>query len=462
MSFSIIILAAGLGKRMHSTLPKVLHPLAGRPLLAHVLDTARQLQPHSLYVVHGYGGEQIQAAFQSLPITWIHQAELLGTGHAVLQTLPHLSEDEQVLILFGDVPLISFDTLKDLIQNTPSQDIGWLTAMVEDSTGFGRILRNAQGQAIQIIEDKDATEDQKKIKEINTGICLIPSLYLKQWLPLLKSQNAQKEYYLTDIFAIAIQQRKVIHTFQPQSNDEILGVNDQLQLSQLERIYQHEKATQYLRAGLHIVDPNRFDVRGELQFGQDNTIDLNVIIEGQVILGNHCFIGPNVYLKNVTLGDHVKILANSFIEGAVIGNLCSVGPFARIRPDTELKEKVTIGNFAEIKKSTIDERTKIHHVSYIGDSLIGKDVNIGAGTITCNYNGATKSQTIIGDGAFIGSDSVLVAPLEIGAYAYIGAGSTITKEAPPHKLTVGRAKQVTIDHWKRPKKPIDSTTKGEA
>ena len=452
MSLNIVILAAGKGKRMHSALPKVLHGIAGKPILEHVVNVAQKLKADKIFVIYGHQGDVVQEQLKAFPITWVEQKQQLGTGHAVLQALPFLDDTGRTLVLYGDVPLIAESTLENLLNSTPENEVGWLTAIVENPFGLGRIIRNARGTPKAIVEEKDANDIQKAIKEINTGICVFSNKYLKTWLPDLKNNNKQGEYYLTDLFAKAVEEKVKIHTSNATSMDEILGVNTKAQLAYLERVWQKNNAKKYMQAGLTLRDPNRFDVRGHLTFGQDVIIDVNVVIEGNVSLGDHCMIGPNVILRNVTIADHVTIKANSVIEDSIIDDECIIGPFARIRPKTHLKKKAKIGNFVEVKKSEIGEGTKVNHLSYIGDSIIGKKVNVGAGTITCNYDGAFKHQTVIKDNCFIGSCTQFVAPVTVGAGATIGAGSTITNDAPEGKLTIARSRQVTIESWDRPKK----------
>jgi bifunctional UDP-N-acetylglucosamine pyrophosphorylase/glucosamine-1-phosphate N-acetyltransferase len=453
MTLSIVILAAGQGKRMHSETPKVLHRLAGKPLLEHVINTSQQLTHDAKpIVIFGHEGEKLQHAFAHLGVEWVKQSEQLGTGHAVLQALPQIDEKQQVLILYGDVPLISAPTLKNFIAATPANTIGMLTAEFPDPTGLGRIIRDSAGKIIRVVEEKDADAKQRLLHEINTGIYLIPAALLKKWLPALKNKNAQQEYYLTDIIALAAEQNIPIHAQQPNAYEEVLGINDRVQLAFLERYYQKQFAEKLMRQGVTLQDPARFDVRGELSVGQDVTFDINVIIEGHVKIGNHCSIGSNVILRNVIIADHVDIRANSILDGAEISDHCIVGPFARLRPGSIMASGSLVGNFVEVKNSEIGSGTKVNHLSYIGDSEIGKKVNIGAGTITCNYDGVNKNRTIIGDNAFIGSNSQLVAPVTIGEGATIGAGSTITRDAPPNQLTICRATQRSIENWKRPKK----------
>ncbi len=453
MTIQIVILAAGLGKRMHSHLPKVLHHLAGKPLLEHVINTALSISPNTPpIVVNGHQGKQLTETLTHYKLRWVEQKEQLGTGHALLQALPMISEQSQVLILYGDVPLISADTLKKLIDATSLNSIGMLTAHLTNPTGYGRIKRDQHQHIIGIVEEKDATEEERNINEINPGIYFLPAAYLKKWLPLLKNTNAQGEYYLTDIIPLAVKENIAIHFVQPMENEEILGINDRIQLAHLERYYQRKQAEKLMRQGVTLCDPARLDIRGHVQIGRDVVIDVNVILEGEVVMGDECIIGANTFLRNAKLGKRVEVKANSMIDGADIAAECVIGPFARIRPDTVLAERVNIGNFVEIKKSEIEQGSKVNHLSYVGDSTVGKHVNIGAGTITCNYDGANKHQTIIGDDVFIGSNSQLVAPVTVGTGATIGAGSTITHDAPPHQLTLARAPQQTIDGWQRPQK----------
>lgn len=451
MNLNVVILAAGQGKRMHSEIPKVLHLLAGKPLLEHVIQTATQLvSSEALIVVHGQKGE-IPQFFNKLKIQWVLQNEPLGTGHALQCALPYITSDH-VLILYGDVPLITAAILQELITQTPKNSLGMITAEFPEPRGLGRILRDSSNHIIKIIEDKDATAAQKNISEINSGIYFIPLAFLKKWLPAINNQNVQKEYYLTDIVALAANESIPIYSIQLERWQEVLSVNDCLQLSFVERFYQTNKAQQLMQQGVTFSDPNRFDLRGELHIGQDVLIDINVILEGQITIGNHCSIGANVLLRNTELKDYVQVKPNSIIDGAIIAEHCVIGPFARIRPETVIAAESHIGNFVEIKKSKIGYKTKINHLSYIGDSVVGNQVNIGAGTITCNYDGVNKHQTHIGDHAFIGSNTELIAPVTIGEGATIGAGSTITKDAPPYALTLARVPQCTIQNWKNKKK----------
>lgn len=454
MSLNIVILAAGQGKRMCSTLPKVLHRLAGKTLLEHVVEKAYQLHPtETPIVVYGHQGKMVRDTLTHLKVKWVEQREQWGTGHALSQALPFLSdanEKNRVLILYGDVPLISVRTLQHFLAATPANALGIITAKMANPSGLGRIIRNAKNEIIDIIEESDADPIQKMIPEINSGIYLVPVHLLKKWLPHLEKNNAQQEYYLPTIVRMAVQESSVIHGEYTTCHEEIAGVNDRAQLSALERYYQRTLAENIMRQGVTLYDPLRLDIRGELTVGQDVVMDINVIIEGKVKIGNHCVIGANTVLRNVTLGDYAEIKSHSVIDGADIANHTVIGPFARIRPDTIIGAHAHIGNFVEIKKSRIQDYTKINHLSYIGDSEIGKRVNIGAGTITCNYDGVKKHRTIIGDDVFIGSDSQLVAPVEIGEGATIGAGSTITRNAPPNQLTLSRTQQRNIENWKKP------------
>lgn len=452
MSLSIVILAAGQGKRMQSQTAKVLHSLGGLTLLEHVVATATKLKASSMpLIVYGYQGEKIKHQLAHLNVLWVEQIEQRGTGHAVMQALKSIPEHDRVLILYGDVPLITADTLQRLLTTTPKEAIGIVTTHLPNPQGLGRIIRNKENHIVRIIEEKDATEEELKLTEVNSGIYVIPALYLNQWLGNLNNVNAQQEYYLTDLIHRAASQHVKIHSISPKDYHEILGINDQVQLMYLERYYQKQVAEKLMQRGVRIYDANRFDLRGELTCGQDVVIDINVIIEGKVVIGNNCIIGPNTILRNVIIGDHVEIKANSVIEGAEIGSHCFIGPFARLRAGTCVASYAEIGNFIEIKNSIIGEYTKVHHVGYLGDSELGKRVNIGAGTITCNYDGINKHQTIIGDAAFIGSNTELVAPVKIGEGATIGAGSTITRDAPAHQLTLARANQRSIPDWKRKK-----------
>lgn len=450
MTLNVVILAAGRGKRMHSREPKVLHCLAGKPLLTHVVITAHQFV-HTPLVVVGHGGEEVMKQLSALQVRWVPQHTQLGTGHAVLQVLPML-DAERVLILYGDVPLISPALIQALISTTPHHSLGFISATLADPAGFGRVIRNADHHVIGIIEEKDADEVTRAIHEINTGIYLIPTDLLKRALPLVKNENAQGEYYLTDIIQFAVAAQVPIHAINAPIWQEVMGVNDCAQLALLERFFQEQQVNSLMSQGVTFADPKRFDLRGELQVGIDVFMDVNVLIEGHVIIGDAVHIGPNTLLRDCVIGDRVRIKANTVLEGAHIASDCQIGPFSRIRPQTTLAAHVHIGNFVEVKQSHIGEYTKINHLSYMGDAQVGREVNVGAGTITCNYDGAHKHQTVIGDGVFIGSDCQLIAPVVIGDGATIGAGSTITQDAPPNQLTLSRAKQTTVTHWHKPKK----------
>ncbi len=452
MPLSVAILAAGKGVRMKSDVPKVLHTLAGRPLIEHVVNVAEALSANEIFVVYGDDGHVVRENLSHLKVNWIEQQAPLGTADAVKQLLPILNPKHHVLILYGDVPLISQETLNRLISRTPKDAIGWLTDEVSQPSDFGRIIRDSDGNPVAIVEAKDATAAQKEISEVNTGICLVPAKYLHAWIPEIKNNNKQDEYYLTDIFEMAVDHGVSITTVSPKSSLEVLGVNNNSQLAYLERVFQQQQAETYMHAGLTLLDPRRFDVRGNLVFGKDVIVDVNVVVEGEVKIGKNCFIGANVFLKNVTIGNNVVIQANSYLEEAAVGDECVVGPFARLRPGAELLNKVKIGNFVEIKKSTIGEGSKVSHLSYVGDSIIGKHVNFGAGTITCNYDGVHKATSYIEDNVFIGSNSCIVSPVTIEKNATIGAGSVITQDAPKDKLTLARARQVTVKNWKRPVK----------
>jgi bifunctional UDP-N-acetylglucosamine pyrophosphorylase/glucosamine-1-phosphate N-acetyltransferase len=454
MKLGVLILAAGEGTRMRSTMPKVLHKLAGKPLLSHVIDTARELSPDDITVVYGHGGEQVRQSLDADDLDWCEQKQRLGTGHAVSQAMHSLQRVDRVLILYGDVPLITDRTLQDMLLALETTDLVLLTERLEDPTGYGRIVRDTAGRIVAIVEQKDATEVQLKIEEINTGIMAVKCTRLQAWLSRIDNDNAQQEYYLTDIIALAVQDGEAIVAVNPLNTEEVLGVNDRSQLAYLERHVQRQRAEALMQSGVTLADPARLDIRGELQAGQDVFIDCNVIFQGRVELGGGVSIGPNCLIKDSIIKGDAEILANSVIEDALIGEGSRIGPFARIRPQTELADHVHIGNFVEIKKSKVASGSKINHLSYVGDSLVGSRVNIGAGTITCNYDGANKYQTVIGDNAFIGSDTQLVAPVSVGAGATIGAGSTITQDTPPDKLTLSRAKQISVENWRRPvKKP---------
>ncbi len=440
---------------MRSAVPKVLHLVGGKPLLTHVIDAAVQLNPESIHVVYGHGGDRVREALDGAPVEWVEQAEQLGTGHAVDQVMPLIGDDCVVLVLYGDVPLITPLTLKPLVDQARLERLAVLTAKLDDPFGYGRILRGANGKLVDIVEQKDASDEQLGIREVNTGFLAVPAVLLRDWLTRLDNRNVQGEYYLTDIVAMAVDDGVDVESTRAEHVDEILGVNDRAQLAHLERVYQRRQADELLRSGVSLADPARFDVRGELTAGSDSFIDVNVLFEGTVELGARVRIGPNCVIRNASLADDVEVLANSVIDDARIGRACRIGPFARIRPETELAERVHVGNFVEVKKSRVAEGSKINHLSYIGDTHMGSGVNIGAGTITCNYDGANKHLTEIGNDVFVGSDTQLVAPVKVGDRATIGAGTTITQDVPPGQLALSRGRQKTIEGWKRPvkKKP---------
>jgi bifunctional UDP-N-acetylglucosamine pyrophosphorylase/glucosamine-1-phosphate N-acetyltransferase len=447
----ILILAAGKGTRMRSDLPKVLHRLAGKPLLGHVVDTAHALGAAQTCVVYGFGGEAVPQAMADDRLTFVLQAEQHGTGHAVKQALPQLADDSVTLVLYGDVPLTHTTTLQPLVAAAQTGKLGLLTVNLALPDGYGRIVRE-HGKVTRIVEHKDATPAERAIQEVNTGILAVATRYLKQWIAELKNDNAQGEYYLTDIIALAVRDGVTVETHQPKFEWEVLGVNSKAQLAELERIHQSEIAQSLLDAGVTLLDPARLDVRGTLSCGRDVTIDVNCVFEGHVELGEGVQVGANCVLRNVTVAAGTRIDAFTLIDDAVIGEVNRLGPFSRIRPGTTLARDVHIGNFVEIKNSQIDDGSKINHLSYVGDTTMGKKVNIGAGTITCNYDGANKHRTVIEDEVFVGSDTQLVAPVTVGKGATLGAGTTLTRDAPAGELTLSRAKQLTISGWKRPVK----------
>ena len=450
-ALQVVILAAGKGTRMKSALPKVLHPIAGRPLLGHVIAAAKALEPARIVVVYGHGGEAVPKAFENQGTAFVIQEPQLGTGHAVQQALPLLDGDGVTLVLYGDVPLILPSTLKRVLEGAAS-GMSVLTVELDDPTGYGRIVRDANGKVQRIVEQKDADAPTRAIREINTGIIAAPSKRLASWLGKLGNQNAQREYYLTDVIAMAVAEGVAVHTAHPDSEWEVLGVNSRDQLAQLERVWQRDHANRLMAAGVTLADPARIDVRGELACGTDVTIDVGCVFDGKVTVGNDVVIGPYCVIKDSTIEAGSRIAAYSHFEGAHVGPNGRIGPFSRLRPGAKLAADVHVGNFVEIKASTLDEGAKANHLAYLGDSEIGKRVNIGAGTITCNYDGANKHKTIIEDDAFIGSDTQLVAPVRVGKGATLGAGTTLTKDAPADQLTVSRAKQVSIAGWKRPTK----------
>ncbi len=437
---------------MYSDKPKVLHTLAGKPLLAHVFQTALNIEHREIFTVYGHGGEQVPEKMKDYEVSWVLQEEQLGTGHAVQQVLPNIPEEDDVLVLYGDIPLITEETLKSLIEAEAETGFSLLTAYLDDPRGYGRIMRDQIDNIKCIVEEKDADDEQRRICEINTGFMAVKAAFLKKWANALKNNNKQKEYYLTDIVEKAVKDEVLINSVLADSSIEIKGINNRAQLAEAERYYQLVQAHHLMHNGVGLMDPARFDLRGDLEIGRDNIIDVNVVIEGRVKLGNNVSIGANSYIKDSIIGNGVTIQPNTMIDNAVIGNSCRIGPFARIRPDTTLDEQVHIGNFVELKKSNIGSGSKVNHLSYIGDTHIGKDVNVGAGTITCNYDGANKHQTIIGDNVFVGSDVQLVAPVKVNSGATIAAGTTVTKDVSENELAISRANQKTISNWKRPVK----------
>jgi len=453
MSIKTIILAAGQGTRMRSSRPKVLHEIANKALLQHVYETSLSLENNQIFIIYGHGGETVKQALSSLDATWIEQKQQLGTGHAVQQAIHHVDDPDTVLILYGDVPLLKAKTIQTLLHKVSLTSLALLTVNLDDPTGYGRIVRDKDHAVVKIVEQKDANEVELQISEGNTGILACKGSQLKQWLSRLSNNNAQNEYYLTDIIEMAVEDGLTVETTQAGSQDEVLGVNNRSQLAHLERVYQAEQAQALMEKGVTLRDPARVDVRGSFaELGQDIDVDINVIFEGVNCIGSNVKIGPNCLIKNASIANDVEILANSVIEDASVGAGSRISPFARLRPQTELADHVHIGNFVEIKKSTVATGSKINHLSYIGDSEVGSKVNIGAGTITCNYDGVNKFKTIIEDGAFIGSDTQLVAPVTVGKNATIGAGSTITRDTPENQLTLSRSKQLSVPSWQRPVK----------
>lgn len=448
----VVILAAGQGSRMKSALPKVLHAVAGRPMLHHVIGTAKQLGAEKIHTVIGHGADQVRAVTSEASVNWVVQSEQLGTGHAVAQALPDLPDDARVLVLYGDVPLTRRDTLEAMVGALDENSLGLLTVTLDDPNGYGRIVRDGAGQVTSIVEQKDASEAQKAIREVNTGILAVSAKHLKSWLPALSNANAQGEYYLTDIIAMAVDNGLSISVSQPGDPFEVQGVNNRLQLSELERWFQRQEAERLMTEGATLADPARIDVRGELTIGNDILIDVNVVFEGKVELGSNVSIGPGCVIKDARIADGAQINAHSVIEGASVGANAQIGPFARLRPGTELAADTKVGNFVETKKAVVGEGSKINHLSYVGDASLGRNVNVGAGTITCNYDGVNKFRTEIGDGVFVGSNTSLVAPVTVATDATIGAGSTITRDVAGNELAVARGRQRNIAGWERPTK----------
>ncbi len=452
MKLGVVILAAGKGTRMRSALPKVLHPLAGRPLLSHVLDAAEALGAVKVCVVFGHGGGQVPDAFADAGCDWVEQAERLGTGHAVRQAMPSMSGMDRVLVLYGDVPLIEPETLNRLVADSAGTELGLLTMRLTDPSGYGRIVRDKRGAVLRIVEQKDASEAELLINEVNTGIIVADRARLAVWLNGIGNDNVQGEYYLTDVIGLATDAGVEVVTTQPETLEEVAGVNDRIQLAELERYHQRRLAESLMRGGTTLMDPSRIDIRGDLACERDVVLDVNLLCEGRVRIGANARIGPNCVLKDCDIGPGAEVLGNCIIEGAKVGAGAKVGPFARLRPEADIGGGCHIGNFVEIKKSVVGDGSKVNHLSYIGDTEIGRGANVGAGTITCNYDGAHKHCTIIGDNAFIGSNCALVAPVKVGAGATLGAGSVIARDAAADKLTLTRAPQVTIEHWRRPVK----------
>jgi bifunctional UDP-N-acetylglucosamine pyrophosphorylase/glucosamine-1-phosphate N-acetyltransferase len=447
-----VILAAGQGKRMKSELPKVLQPVAGRPLLKHVIDAAHALEPTATYVVYGHGGDRVREALKDEAVSWALQAERLGTGHAVMQASPNIPDDHVVLILYGDVPLIGRATLAELLTLCGPKQMGLLTMMLEDPSGYGRVVRNGRDRVQKIVEQKDASKKELKIQECNTGVLAAPAKLLKKWLKKLKNDNTQGEYYLTDVIAMAVADKVAVNPLVAANVVEVLGVNDKAQLAEVEAAYRRRVARELMLAGVTVVDPARLDVRGAVTHGSDVFLDINVVLEGSVKLGNRVRVGPNCVIRNSEIGDDTEVFANCVIDSTVIGANCNIGPFSRFRAVSTLAHGVHIGNFVEVKNAQMGSDSKANHLAYVGDASVGERVNIGAGTIIANYDGANKHRTTIENDVHTGSNSVLVAPITVGAGATIAAGSTVVKEVPPAKLTVARAKQVTIEDWQRPVK----------
>lgn len=455
MTLFPIILAAGQGTRMRSSLPKVLHPIGGKPMLQHVVESCQQLDIKKVAIVFGHGGEQVQDVIHAKNLLWVNQSEQKGTGHAVAQAETYIDDDDAVIIAYGDVPLIKTATLSLLADKLENSVLVVLTVVQDDPTGYGRIVRDTEGQIVSIVEHKDATQEQLQVKEVNTGFIATRGCDLKRWLKEITPNNSQGEYYLTDCIALAVKEGGIVESVICDDSLEVEGVNNRIQQAKLERAYQSIQAEKLLEAGVTLLDPARIDIRGSLKAGKDVSIDVNNVFFGNVKLGNRVTIESGCVIKNAQIGDDCLVKANSVIESAIIESNCDIGPFARVRPETIIKKNAKIGNFVEIKKTTVGEGSKVSHLSYIGDTQMGVDVNIGAGTITCNYDGVNKFQTIIGDRVFVGSDTQLVAPVIIGNDATIGAGSTITKDSPASELTLSRSKQLTIKGWKKPQKKAE-------
>jgi bifunctional UDP-N-acetylglucosamine pyrophosphorylase / glucosamine-1-phosphate N-acetyltransferase len=449
---AVVILAAGQGKRMRSDLPKVLQPLAGRPLLRHVIATARELAPASIHVVFGHGGDRVREALRDEPVEWVSQPQQLGTGHALRQVAPRLADDARVLVLYGDVPLIRAGTLRELLERAGSSSVALLTVLLDDPTGYGRIVRDARGRVRRIVEQRDGGKRELAIRECNTGVLAAPAKPLKGWLSRLKNDNAQAEFYLTDVIAMAVAQRVAVEPLLAPSASEVLGVNDKGQLAEVEAVHRRRQAADLMRAGVTVIDPGRLDVRGTVEAGSDVVLDVNVVLEGHVVLADRVRIGPGCVVRDAKIGADTHILPYCVIDGAVVGANCRIGPYSRLRPSSTLDREVHIGNFVEVKNSRMGAESKANHLSYVGDAQVGRRVNIGAGTIVANYDGANKHLTTIEDDAHTGSNSVLVAPIKVGAGATIAAGSTVSHEVPAGKLTVARARPVTVEGWRRPKK----------
>ncbi|MGF1751461.1 MULTISPECIES: bifunctional UDP-N-acetylglucosamine diphosphorylase/glucosamine-1-phosphate N-acetyltransferase GlmU [Vibrio] len=451
MKFSAVVLAAGKGTRMYSNKPKVLHTLAGKPMVKHVIDTCEGLGSQNIHLVYGHGGEMMQSELQQERVNWVLQADQLGTGHAVDQASPHFADDEKVLVLYGDVPLISEQTIENLLDAQPNGGIALLTVVLDNPMGYGRIVRK-NGPVVAIVEQKDATEEQKLIKEINTGVMVATGGDLKRWLSGLSNDNAQGEYYLTDVIAAAHNEGRAVEAVHPANPIEVEGVNDRAQLARLERAFQSMQAQKLLEQGVMLRDPNRFDLRGQLQCGMDVEIDVNVVIEGSVSLGDNVVIGAGSVLKDCEIDDNTIVRPYSVIEGATVGEACTVGPFTRLRPGADLRNDSHVGNFVEVKNTRLGEGSKANHLTYLGDAEIGQRVNVGAGVITCNYDGANKFKTLIGDDVFVGSDAQLIAPVSIADGATVGAGATVTKDVAAGELVITRAKERRIAGWIRPVK----------